>query len=84
MHQKELFFHYLTVREHLIFHAINRMSRIRTPQQCAERVEKVRVCASVCLGVCLRSVGPCTSQHESSAARIITYHPTQLTTTVCV
>ena len=53
VHQKELFFHYLTVREHLVFHAINRMSRIRTPQQCAERVEKVRAVRPASVSVCV-------------------------------
>jgi len=41
VNQKELFFPHLTVREHLIFHAINRLSSIRTDAQCKERVATV-------------------------------------------
>lgn len=41
VNQKELFFPHLTVREHLIFHAINRLSRKRTDAQCKERVATV-------------------------------------------
>ena len=41
VHQKELFFPHVTVREHLTFHAINRLSRIRTPDECKARVEAV-------------------------------------------
>lgn len=41
VHQKELFFHHLSVREHLVFHAVNRLSRIRSREQCEERVETV-------------------------------------------
>lgn len=41
VNQKELFFAHLTVREHLLFHAINRLSRIRTQAQCEARVDTV-------------------------------------------
>ena len=41
VYQKELFFPHVTVREHLTFHAINRLSRIRTPDECKARVDRV-------------------------------------------
>lgn len=41
VNQKELFFPHLTVREHLIFHAINRLSHIRTDAECTGRVATV-------------------------------------------
>lgn len=41
VHQKEVFFHHLTVREHLIFHAVNRLSHVRTRAECDARVEQV-------------------------------------------
>ena len=41
VHQKELFFSHMTVREHLTFHAINRLSRVRTQAECLARVDKV-------------------------------------------
>ncbi len=41
VHQKELFFSHLTVREHLTFHAINRMSRVKTEEECEDRVRQV-------------------------------------------
>lgn len=41
VHQKELFFSHLSVREHLTFHAINRMARIKTREECEARVDEV-------------------------------------------
>ena len=41
VHQKELFFSHLSVREHLTFHAINRMARTKTREECEARVEGV-------------------------------------------
>jgi ABC-type multidrug transport system ATPase subunit len=41
VHQKELFFSHLTVREHLTFHAINRMSRTKPLDECHARVGAV-------------------------------------------
>lgn len=42
MHQKELLYGFMTPREHLLFHAIARMSRTHTSKQMHERVEEVR------------------------------------------
>lgn len=41
VHQKEIFFSHLSVREHLTFHAINRMARTKTREECEARVEGV-------------------------------------------
>lgn len=41
VHQKELFFSRLTVREHLTFHAINRICCFMSKEECQERVEEV-------------------------------------------
>ncbi|GAB5032116.1 abc subfamily abcg [Nannochloropsis oceanica] len=41
VHQKELLFSHLTVREHLTFHSVTRLSRGRTTEECLGRVEAV-------------------------------------------
>lgn len=41
MHQRELFFSHLSVREHLTFHAVNRMACSKSRGDCALRVEEV-------------------------------------------
>ena len=41
VHQKELFFQHLTVREHLTFHAVNRLSCLKSIRECEERVSEV-------------------------------------------
>lgn len=41
VHQKELFFPHLTVREHLVFHALNHLSRHKSLEECVARVEAV-------------------------------------------
>jgi len=41
VHQKELFFSSLTSREHLVFHAINRLGGKYTKDQCMKRVDEV-------------------------------------------
>jgi hypothetical protein len=42
VHQNELLFSNLTVSEHLMFHAVNRMSGRLTREQCQQRVDEVR------------------------------------------
>lgn len=41
VHQKEMFFSSLTAREHLVFHAINRLGGKYTKDQCLKRVDEV-------------------------------------------
>lgn len=41
VHQRELFFSHLSVREHLTFHAVNRMACSKSRGDCALRVEEV-------------------------------------------
>lgn len=40
VHQHELFFSHLTVREHLMFHAINRNGASKTLDECSAMVER--------------------------------------------
>jgi len=41
VHQKELLFSHLTVREHLTFHSVTRLSRGHTMEECLARMEAV-------------------------------------------
>ena len=43
VHQKELLFSHLTVREHLTFHSVTRLSRLHTMDECLARVEAVLI-----------------------------------------
>lgn len=41
VHQKELLYGFMTPREHLLFHAIARMSKTHTSEEIHARVEEV-------------------------------------------
>lgn len=49
--QTEMFMHHLTPREHLTFHALNRMSYDWTKPRCLARVEEVSQVMLCCAGM---------------------------------